>query len=91
VDWRDEYSEHLTDILRKLKRRDPYQYSIIRKKIDEVLLNPERYKPLRYDMKGFRRVHVLKSFVLIFKADIASKVVRFEDYDHHDNIYKKYR
>ena len=89
--WKDEYSEQLTEILKKLKKRNSFLYGIIRKKIDEIMLNPEHYKSLRHDLKGFRRVHILKSFVLIFKVNVATKTVRFEDFDHHDNIYKKYR
>jgi mRNA-degrading endonuclease RelE of RelBE toxin-antitoxin system len=31
----------------------------------------------------------MKSFVLIFKIDDENKIVKFEDFDHHDKIYKK--
>lgn len=34
-------------------------------KIDEILENPERFKPLRHDLKGFHRAHIMKSFSLI--------------------------
>jgi addiction module RelE/StbE family toxin len=40
-------------------------------------------------MKGARRVHISKSFVLVYEIDEKSKVVRLLDYDHHDKIYKK--
>ena len=92
--YADRYSEQLTDILKKLKQRDTAQFEIIRKKIQEILsvleLNPDHYKPLSHSMKGFKRVHIYKSFVLIFKVDAQNKIIWFEDYDHHDNMYRKY-
>jgi mRNA-degrading endonuclease RelE of RelBE toxin-antitoxin system len=36
-----------------------------------------------------RRVHIDKSFVLVFSIDETEKTVIIEDYDHHDKIYKK--
>jgi len=93
--YTDYYSEHVTNILKKLKKKDKKQFDIVLKKIDEILVitpaNPEHYKPLKKGMSGFRRVHVQKSFVLIFKIDTENETIHFEDYDHHDNIYKKYR
>ena len=40
-------------------------------------------------MKNFRRVHIDKSFVLVFQIIEDRKMVKIEDFDHHDNIYKK--
>jgi len=88
--YTDSYSEELTGKLKKIKQKNKVLYDISRKKIDEILNNPERiYKNLRYDLSNFKRVHLLKSFVLIFKVDTKNKVIRFEDLDHHDKIYKK--
>ena len=58
-------------------------------KIEEIIKNPRHYKPLRYDMKSLRRVHLEKSFVLVFEIDEAAKMVRFLDLGHHDEIYRK--
>jgi YafQ family addiction module toxin component len=85
----DLYSEELTRKLKKIKNKNIKLYDIIDKKIAEIILYPERYKELRYDMKEFRRVHIQKSFVLTFKIDIAKEIVKFEDFDHHDKIYKR--
>ena len=46
-------------------------------------------KPLRHDLKGLKRVHLEKSFVLVFEVDEEEKMVRFLDLDHHDGIYGK--
>jgi len=40
-------------------------------------------------MKGARRVHVGKSFVLTYETLEKDKSVRLLDYDHHERIYKK--
>ena len=90
-EWRFEYSENLLQILKKLKKKNPVQYQIIMKKRDDIkaiiTINPDHFKNLRYNSSEFKRVHIDKHFVLTFKVDKANKVVRFEDYDHHDNIY----
>lgn len=85
--YTDEYSEEICDTLAKLKRRDSKQYSIVRRKMDWILANPEHnYKFLSQDMKGLNRVH-LGHFVLVFSINHEKRLVIFEDYDHHDKIY----
>lgn len=79
--------EKLRETLGKLYKKDRKRYDICMKKIEEIANNPEQYKPLRYDMKNIRRVHVAKSFVLIFNVE--GNVVKFLDLDHHDKIYKR--
>jgi len=87
MSFRDEYSEQLVKKLKKLKKKNPKQYEIICKKRDEVLSNPTRYKNLRYDSSGRKRVHIDNHFVLVFRVDLNNRVVKFLDYDHHDKIY----
>lgn len=57
--------------------------------MDEILQNPEHYKPLRHDLHGLRRVHIMGPFVLLFKIEETTKIVKFIDFDHHDKIYKR--
>jgi len=84
----DTYSDVLTEKLAKLKKKDPKQYLAVIKKRDFILAHPEHnYKDLHYSMKGIKRVH-LGHFVLTFIIDHTHKIVSFEDYDHHDKIYK---
>ena len=86
--YADSYSEEIVKKLAKLKKKDPAHYSKIRKKMDSILENPEHsYKFLHHDMKGILRVHI-GHFVLVFVMDHNNKIVSFEDYDHHDNIYE---
>ncbi len=82
-----EFSKELERKLEKLQKRNRKQFDIIIKKIREIKENPEHYKPLKYDMKNLRRVHIDKSFVLVF--EISGDKVIFHDYDHHDNIYRR--
>lgn len=79
----------LERILRKLYKKDRKRYEITMKKIDEVVTMPHHYKPLSYDMKSIRRVHISGSFVLVFKILEEGKIVKFLDLNHHDKIYKK--
>ena len=74
-------------IFSKLGKKNPKQMQIIFKKIEQIIENPYHFKPLRGDMKGARRVHIDKSFVLTYEIDEEHKVVKLLDYDHHDSIY----
>ena len=39
-------------------------------------------------MKNKWRVHIYKSFVLVYVIDEKEKIIELLDYDHHDNIYE---
>ena len=85
------YSLSISDLadkkFRKLARKNKIQLEIINKKIQQILVNPYHFKPLKGDMKGARRVHIDTSFVLTYEIDEKLKIVTLLDYDHHDNIY----
>jgi mRNA interferase RelE/StbE len=85
-----EISEHLNSILSKLSKKDKSLYEQIFKKIDEIInsYDVEHYKNLRYKMKDSKRVHI-GHFVLIFQYNKSTDTILFDDFDHHDNIYKK--
>ena len=86
--YKDLYSEEITKKLAKLKKKDSATYSQVRKKMDSILANPSHsYKFLTQEMKGLNRVH-LGHFVLVFLINHQQKTVSFEDYGHHDIIYK---
>jgi mRNA-degrading endonuclease RelE of RelBE toxin-antitoxin system len=86
--YSDSYSEEIVKKLVKIKKKDSKHYNIIRKKMDDILQNPHnKYKFLHFDMKGINRVHI-GHFVLIFKINHQDKKISFEDYDHHDKIYR---
>jgi YafQ family addiction module toxin component len=71
----------------KLSKKNPKQLEIIYSKIEEVIQNPSHYKNLRVPLQHLRRVHIDKSFVLVFSVNETTKHVLFEDMDHHDEIY----
>jgi len=75
--------------IKKACRKNSLLETVLKKKISEVLENPQHYKPLRYDFAGERRVHIMKSFVLIFEIDEANKTVQFIEFKHHDEAYRR--
>jgi len=75
--------------LKRMYKKNRRLYNAVMKKIEEIIENPHHYKPLRYDLKGLRRVHMEKSFVLVFEIDEEAKMVRFLDFGHHDEIYRR--
>ena len=87
MDYKLDVPEKLDLIFDKLSKKDKKQLDIINKKVDKILENPYQFKPLTGDMKGIRRVHIGKSFVLTYEILENEKIVRLLDYDHHDKIY----
>lgn len=71
----------------KLAKKNPKQLEIIYNKITEICENPNHYKNLRAPLQHLKRVHIDRSFVLVFSVDEMKKHIIFEDYDHHDFIY----
>lgn len=82
-------SKKLKAKMEKICRKDRQLHVALMKKIREILNDPHHYKPLRHDLKGFYRVHIEKSFVLIFSVEEDSGMVKFIDLDHHDEIYSR--
>ena len=73
----------------KACKKNPVLRKAIESKITEIIQNPDRYKPLRYDLAGESRVHILKSLVLKFEIDETRKVVIFLALAHHDEAYRR--
>ncbi len=81
--------EKLEKIMIKLERKNKILYEQLKKKVSEIISsdNIEHYKNLTHNMKDLKRVHV-GHFVLVFSFDKKNNLISFEDFDHHDNIYK---
>ena len=73
----------------KLCRKNPVLRKILEKKMNEVLENPQHYKPLKYDLAGEKRVHIMKSFVLKFEVNESNKTVTFIFFGHHDEAFRR--
>ena len=81
---------NLKKILDKLSKKDKSIYKQILNKIEEIIKSEtiEHYKNLKYDLKDCKRVHI-GHFVLVFSFERSKNLVSFEDFDHHNNIYKR--
>jgi YafQ family addiction module toxin component len=82
-----EVVEKVDTIFHKLRKKDLVQFEALSRKVNELLENPQQYKPLKSPMSHMRRVHV-GSFVLVYEIDEAKKVAIIRTYEHHDNVYK---
>jgi len=80
--------EKLKKIFIKLKKKSQKQFLIIRKKVQEIKINPHRYKNLRVPLSNLKRVHIDAHFVLTFSINEKNKTITLEDYEHHKMIYK---
>ena len=58
--------ESLDRKFKKLKKKDKATLVLIERKVQQILDDPYRFKPLRKPLQNKRRVHVAGSFVLIY-------------------------
>ena len=88
-----DFSDELEETLIKLFKKDRKRYETIMKKAEEIasrdLDTIEFYKNLRHKEKEFKRVHIDKSFVLLFKVFKEKKFILFDKFGHHDDIYRR--
>ena len=80
--------ESLDKKFKKLQKKDIEMLRLIDRKVQDILADPYRFKPLRKPLQNKRRVHVGSSFVLVYEINEKEKLVILLDFDHHDNIYK---
>ncbi len=78
------FSKELEQSLKKLYKKDHLLFKRVKKKIKEIIIQPEHYKPLKNKLKGFRRAHI-GHFVLVYT--IQKETVYFISLDHHDKAY----
>jgi|SRR3989344_4208458 len=81
------YTKNLLKILQKLKNKNRKSFENVIAEIRKIRNDPTVGKPLTHRLKNFRRIHVNKSFVLVYQ--FRDDYIVFVDYDHHDNIYRK--
>lgn len=81
----------LLEELENIREKDSKSYQNIVKKVQSVAnileLNPNHCKNLRKPLQDYKRVHINKSFVLVFKVDDKNKEMILMAYDHHNKIY----
>jgi YafQ family addiction module toxin component len=84
----------LIPIFDKLKLKDSTAYKKLKRKIDEISTiletNPDHFKNLKKPLQDYKRVHINRGFVLVFKVDKSNKRIIIAAYEHHDKVYKKF-
>ena len=75
--------------MKNLYKKDHLLHKRILRKIKEIINSYDiySYKNLKYGLKDYKRVHI-GHFVLIFRFDKNKNIINFDDFDHHDKIYK---
>ena len=79
--------EKVDRIFKKLRKKDLAQFEALYRKINDILENPQQFKPLKSPMQHMRRVHI-GSFVLVYDIDEVRKVITLRRYEHHDTVYR---
>jgi YafQ family addiction module toxin component len=81
-----EVEEEVSKTFKRLFKKDRKQLEAVNKKVEEILIDPFAFKPLRHPMEGLRRVHI-GSFVLIYQVIENPPTVKIVKYKHHDEAY----
>jgi len=85
-------SLELEKLISKLAKKDKILLIALNNKIKQVCSCDDElidhYKNLRYGLSEYKRVHIDKSFVLIFKVNKERNTVYFDRLEHHDTAYK---
>ncbi len=87
-EYRVYFSPEFANVIKKLRKLKP---NIVRELVlyfPRLERNHELGKPLRNKLRGYRRLHIAGSFVLMY--EVHDNYVCLIDFDHHDRIYKKY-
>ena len=63
-------------------------YEKVKKKVSQILENPQHFKPLGNVLKKYRRAHI-DCYVIAFRIFEDEKTVKFVVYGHHDDIYER--
>jgi len=74
----------------KIRKKDKKTFNRIRNKINEIIIEPHHYKPLKVPMQNTWRVQI-GFYVLTFEINEKENLVEFLDYEHHDKVYGKGR
>jgi YafQ family addiction module toxin component len=87
-----EYSDEFKITLKKLIKKNRSLYEATLKKIDEIINRNndliDFYKNLRNNLSDYKRVHVYKHYVLLFKVYKNKNQIYFQKLRHHDEAYK---
>ena len=86
-----ERSDELKETLEKINKKHKPLYEAVLKKMEEIISRDHQtidyYKNLRNDLSDFKRVHVLKHYVLFFKVYKEKNLIYFQKLRHHDEAY----
>jgi len=86
------FSDELKETTLFLERKNKVTLEIMNKKIKQIIscdeFSIEHYKNLKFPLNAFKRVHIDKSFVLLFQVFKKEKHILFIKIKHHDDVYK---
>ena len=72
----------------KIKKLDKHERALLFKVMEKIAEDPLRGKPLRYSLKGLRRV-VFKHYRVIYKILEEEKTVFIVEIAHRESIYER--
>lgn len=86
-------STEIKETINKLYTKDKQLFAELQKKMNQIIdcdkETINHYKNLRYGLSDYKRVHIGKSFVLLFSVNLEKDTINFIKFDYHDKIYKR--
>lgn len=84
-------SPSLINKLRKIGKKDPILSKAFKKKIFEIIKHNDKsintYKNLKHPQHEYKRIHLTKNFILIFKVEKENNLIIFSEITHRDKVY----
>ncbi|HIH19512.1 TPA: type II toxin-antitoxin system RelE/ParE family toxin [Candidatus Micrarchaeota archaeon] len=71
----------------KLTSKNKALFDALDAQLKKIKENPHHFKPLGNVLAGYRRVHVLKCFVMTYDIDEPNQKVILKRFSHHDEAY----
>ena len=87
MDYNIEIKPSCKKDIKKACKKNALLRKALENKINQIITQPFHYKPLKHELFGERRIHILKSFVLVFEIDYTNRTVVFLRFKHHDDVY----
>ncbi len=84
--------DQLQKKLKVLTRKNKSLAMNFKKKLTEVIQHDlhtiNTYKNLKSPLHEYKRIHLTKNYILIFKVNLEKRHILFIDISHRDKVYK---
>jgi addiction module RelE/StbE family toxin len=79
------FPDDIKNQLSRIKKKDNVLFERLRKRFEELIINPECGEVLSHDKAGHREVHVKDHWVIIYMMDYSDRTIVIVKIGTHEN------